>query len=848
MGGYGDGDAGVNGRGLGKGWAAMDGTASFVDLGMIQNWFRTAMRNFRKNRMATAINIFGLTIGLSSCLLIALFVRHELSYDDFEVNGPRIARVIMEYRFDGGGEARRGNFTSTKVAPTFKRVFPEVESAVRMQWNYEIVRYQEKLFYESRFMFADSSFFDVFSFSLLKGDRRTALSGPKKVILTESTAHRYFGDTDPMGKLLRIGTDSLDYLVTGVMADVPSNSQFKFDFLASFSSLYANQEETYWDANYGTFLLLRRPADMVTLQPKITAFMKKEMQGQGATVNFFLEPFMRIHLYSPYVGFEPGTSIVYIYILAGVALLILVIACSTYINLSTARSVDRAREVGVRKVVGAGRGQLFWQFIGESFLLCMGAVLLSLLVALAVLPVFNRLADRQLPAVSLVSPVFLLMALGIAVAVSLMAGGYPALVLSRFRPVKVLKGAFRNTRSGQGLRQSLIVGQFVISVFLIVSTLVMQRQLSFIQHHDLGYDRDHVLELPIVSQMLPGIDYLKAQLKTDPDVLSVSHCSSSPVVIWGGFNMRSAAMQQGVQMNVYGNSIDEDFIPTTGLQLVAGENITAQDMRDADPEDFTATGAFVPGGGVGSATGSTVKPVYHFILNETAARQLGWTPQQAIGQRMFMDESRPGIVKGVVKDFNFQSLHSPIEGLVLFPRMRAGHLLVRVAGHQLPQTLAFVESKFRQLEPMVPYSMSFMDEEYNKLYDSEQRLGKVMNLFSAIAIVLACLGLFGLSSYSAKQRVREIGIRKVLGAPMGHLAFLLSKNFIRLAMVAIFIAVPFAWWAMSKWLQDFVYRTTMDWWIFVLAGVVVIILTLATVSIQAARTALLNPVKSLKDE
>src|SRR6185437_13672769 len=313
---------------------------------------------------------------------------------------------------------------------------------------------------------------------------------------------RYFGDADPLGRMIRVGTDTTGYLITGIMRDVPDNSQFKFDFLASFSSLFANQEETYWDANYGTFLLLRSPADLATLQPKVTAFMKKEMQGQGATVNFLLEPFMRIHLYSPYIGWEPTTSIVYIYILAGVALLILVIACSTYINLSTARSVDRAREVGVRKVIGAGRGQLFWQFIGESLVLCMGSVGLSMAVVLLVLPAFNRLADRRLPAASLGSPVFLGMVLGTAVVVSLLAGGYPAMVLSRFRPVKVLKGAFKNSRSGQGLRQSLIIFQFVISVFLIVATGIMQRQLSYIQNRKLGYDRDHVIELPIVSQML----------------------------------------------------------------------------------------------------------------------------------------------------------------------------------------------------------------------------------------------------------------------------------------------------------------------------------------------------------
>jgi putative ABC transport system permease protein len=475
---------------------------------MIKNWFRTAWRNLRKNRTASAINIFGLAIGFSSCLLITLFIRHELSYDDFELKGNRIVRCIMEYRFDGGGEIQRGNFTSTKVAPTFKRTFPEVESAVRMFMDNYTVKYREKLFDEKRFMFADSSFFDIFSFSLQQGNVATALSGPRKVILTESTARRYFGADQPLGKMIRVGNDTTAYQVTGVMKDLPSNSQFKFDFLASFSSLFANQEETYWDANYGTFLLLRRPSDVAALQPKVTAFMKREMKGQGAMVNFLLEPFMRIHLYSPYVGWEPGTSIVYIYILGGVALLILVIACSTYINLSTARSVDRAREVGVRKVIGAGKRQLFWQFIGESFLLCVIAVVLSLLVVLAVLPAFNRLADRQLPLSSLWSVPFLVLAIGIAAAVSLLAGSYPALALSRFQPVKVLKGAFKNTRSGQGLRQSLIVFQFVISVFLIVSTVVMQRQLSYIRNRSLGYDLYHVLVFYIDRTMLPHIWFI----------------------------------------------------------------------------------------------------------------------------------------------------------------------------------------------------------------------------------------------------------------------------------------------------------------------------------------------------
>jgi putative ABC transport system permease protein len=789
--------------------------------------------------MASAINIFGLTVGLSSCLLIALYIRHELSYDDFEQKGNRIARLIMEYRFDGGGETQRGNFTSTKVAPVFQRVFPEVESGVRMMDRDRIVGYRDKLFTEA-FMYADSSFFTVFSFRLLKGDPATALSGPMKVVVTESAARRLFGAEEPMGKILRVGTDSMNYLVTGVMADPPSNSQIKFAELASFSSMYENQMESYFDANYTTFLLLRGGAGdravFAELQPKVTAFMKKEMRGQGASINYLLEPFMRIHLYSEYGGFEPGVSITSIYILAGVALLILVIACSTYINLSTARSVERAREVGVRKVIGAGRGQLFWQFIGESLLLCLTAVVLSLGVVLLALPAFNTLSDRHLGAGALFDPVFVGIAVLIAVLVGLVAGGYPALILSGFQPVKVLKGAFKNTRSGQGLRQSLIVFQFVISVFLIVSTLVMQGQLSYIRHKKLGYDRDHVLVLPMSRKMLPNIDYFKAQMRSNPDVLSLTHCNASPVHIAGGYNMRSETMPAGQQLAVTADPIDQDFIRTVGLQLVAGQDITEQDLKDADPLEFPARPPGAPA------------PVFHFILNESAARELGWSPQEAVGKRMFMDESRPGYVKGVVKDFHFQSLHYAIRPLILFPEMRANTLLVRVSGEHLPQTIAFLESKWKELVPYLPFDYHFLDEDYNRIYTSEQRLGRVMNLFSAIAIVLACLGLFGLSSYAAKQRVKEIGIRKVLGASLPQLAVLLSMNFIRLALVAIGIAFPLVWWVMRGWLQGFVYRTGMDWRIYGLAGVAVIAIAGLTVSIQAVKTALLNPVKNLKVE
>ena len=508
----------------------------------------------------------------------------------------------------------------------------------------------------------------------------------------------------------------------------------------------------------------------------------------------------------------------------------------------------------MRKVIGADRGQLFRQFIGESLLLCLAAVILSLAVAALVLPAFDRLADRQLGVGALFSPAFLGIALLIAVGVSLMAGGYPALVLSGFQPVTVLKGAFKNTRSGQGLRQSLIVFQFVISVFLIVSTLVMQGQLSYIRNKKLGYDRDHVLVLPMTAKMLPGIDYLEAQLRSNPDVLRLSHCSASPVNIVGGYNMRSGAMPEGQQLAVTADPIDPDFLRTVGLQLVAGEDLTVQDMRDADPAMAGAGGASARGAGAGApvaggtAAGAPVQPVYHFILNESAARVLGWSPREAIGKRMFLNESRPGYVKGVVKDFHFQSLHYAIRPLVLFTEMRSNTLLVRLSGEHLPQTIAFLESKWKELVPYLPFDYHFLDEDYNRIYTAEQRLGRVMNLFAGVAIVLACLGLFGLSSYAAKQRVKEIGIRKVLGASLPQLAVLLSLNFIRLALLAILIAYPLVWWAMRQWLQGFVYRTGMDPWIFGLAGLAVVAIAGLTVSIQAVKTALLNPVKNLKVE
>jgi putative ABC transport system permease protein len=803
---------------------------------MFKNYLKTTFRNFWKNKTSSAINMLGLTIGMTSCLLISLYISHELSYDKFELKGDRIARVIMGYKFDGGTDFKKGNFTSVRVAAVFKRNFPEVETAVKMFSTERVVAYNEKLFSEKGFMYSDPSFFDMFSIKLVQGDVKSVLSAPHQLVLTESSAKKYFGNEhgeylNAVGQSLKVGNDSIPYKITGILQDCPSNSQIKFNFLASFSSmgLTAEYEKTYWDANYTTYLLLTSPNAIASLQAKLPAFMKKEMEGQGATVSFDLEPFTKIHLHSEYGGFEPNNSIAYIYILGAVALLILVIVCSTYINLSTARSMERAKEVGIRKVIGAGKKQLFWQFIGESVVLCLLSVMLSMLLAMLLLPWFNQLSEKELQVHSLFSLQFILISLSTVVSVSLLAGSYPALILTGFQPVKVLKGAFKNSEQAQWLRRSLIVFQFAISIFLIVSTFIIQKQLYYIQHKKLGYDREHVLVMPMDRQMLANLPVIKQQFRLSADVISVAGSNSTPVNIGGGYNMRSSSMPENQQMAVTADPVDEDYIKTTGLQIIAGTDLSGQDVKDVNIDDES-------------------KLKFHFILNESAAKELGWSAEEAIGKKMFLDASRPGYVKAVVKDFHFESLHSPIKPLVLFPLQWGRTILVKISGHNLPQTISFLASKWKVLAPQRPFEYRFMDEDYNKLYSAELRLGKIMNLFSGIAIVLACLGLFGLSSYAAQQRTKEIGVRKVLGASLFSLFTLLAKDFITLVIISFLIAAPAAYYFMHNWLMDYQYRTEITWWIFAVAGIGALVITLLTVSFQSIKTALTNPVKSLRTE
>lgn len=797
---------------------------------MFRNYLRIAWRNLSKHKAFASINIFGLVIGLTGCLLISLYIRNELSYDQFQEKKDRIARVIMSYAFSGNVASHKGNFSSIRVAPVLKRTFPEVEDAVRMARYERIITYEDKLITEPNFVFADPSFFNLFHSRMIYGNAADALSAPYNVILNATTAKKYFGDNDPTGKSIKVGNDSNLYKITGVIEDYPANSQIAFDFIASFSSLGlpAEFENTYFEANYTTYVLFKARDGIASLQSKMPAFMKKEMEGKNASVDLFLEPFNEIYLHSPYAGFVPNNSITYLYILSAVALLILIIACSTYINLSTARSLERAREVGVRKVAGAARGQLFRQFLGESALVCLVALAFSILASALLLPAFGAMAGTTIKVTSLFSWSFISFSILITILISIIAGFYPALVLTGFQPVKVLKGSFKNSSSGQLLRKSLIVFQFGISVFLIIATFVVKQQLHLFQNKKLGYDRDHVLIINIDEKVVANFPVIKSEFKSNPDVIHVARSVRSPVEGGGGYNMRNNLMPDDQEIAVTGNPVDDEYVPAMNMKLLAGNNFTSQDMIDVAPLKRDDR-------------------IYHFILNESAAKQLGWSPEEAIGKEMYMGP-RSGYVRGVISDFHFESLHHAVRPYVLFTENNSRQLLVKLSGKNLPQTISFLEAKWKTLAPHRPFRYRFMDDAYNQLYSSEMRLGKMMNIFAAMAIVLACLGLFGLSAYTIKQRFKEISIRKVLGASANDIVFGLSRDFIRLTIIAIVITFPIAWWAATKWLQNFAFRIEISWSLFAIAAIVLILITFLTISFQTIKAARSNPVKSLRAE
>jgi len=799
---------------------------------MFQNHLKLAWRRLLNNRLFSAVQLVGLTAGISACLLIGLFIHHEWTYDAMHAHADRIVKVNMEYSF--GGEVVHSGSTGNKVAPTLAREFPEVEAAVRVMQYTEVVKSGAMLTEEAQFFYADSTFFQIFSFPLLKGDASTALHAPWQVVLSESTARRYFGEADPIGKTLNIG--KREAKVTGVMADAPANTHIKPDFVCSFVGLSAArpENETWWNANYATYLCLKTPEGQALMQARLPDYMASKAHETGADdgssyLKLHLLPLRDLHLRSTVPGdFEPNGDVRYIYILGVAALLILLIGCTTYINLATATGMERAKVTGVHKVLGAGSRQLAAQHLGEAAIVTFLALFIAFLTTAPLLPVFNRIFNRALTAEPLFQPAAWVALAVLGLAVSFGAVSYPAVVAARFSPAAVLKGWAGNAKSGAWLRKTLVIAQFSISILLIICTLLLREQMQFIQNKKLGFDQEQMLVLPADGEVVGQYGALKSQLLQLSEVQSVTMSYGTPSNIKGGYDISPTLLQQDARP-VTALPAGLDFLKTMSIELVAGSDFNEADLATASRlrNDSTA-----------------VLPI---LLNEAQVAAFGWSLEETVSKRLYFNGA-PAMVKGVVRDFHFRSLHEAVAPLVIFPDGWGQYIFVKLKGGDVAQSIERMGALWAGVAPHRPYSFHFLDEELEQMYQTEMQTTRIIGVFSWLAVALACLGLFALASYHIAQRTKEIGIRKVLGASAAGITALVSKDFLVLVLIALFIASPFAWYLMSKWMLNFAYRIEIQWWLFAVAGALSVVAATLVVALQAVKAALANPVKSLRSE
>jgi len=801
---------------------------------MLKNYLKIAARNLRKHQGYAFINIFGLVVGMTCCLLIMLYVQHELSYDRFHQNAHRIFRIAW---MTGNSQTR----TPHPMAQTMAKDFAEVESAVSLSpiWGPGLtrpqfsIRYGDKRFEETDVLSADSTFFEVFSFPLLKGDPKTALRSPTSLVLTERMAKKYFGAEEPLGKVLTVN-NSVDLKVTGVMQNVPAASHVHFDFLISYVLLKIRETGSYYtwdDFGHYNYIKLAPTADPKSLEAKIPDWFLAYntwpaddiAELKSGQVAFRLQPLTDIHLRSHLKWeLEPNSDIAYVYLFSAIAIFVLFIACINFMNLATARSATRAKEVGVRKVLGAFRRQLIGQFLGESILLSMTALLLSLAAVELLLPFFNSLSGAKLAVNYRDNPWLILGIGGMALLVGIISGSYPAFFLSALQPVQTLKDSTRfGTRSAR-LRQILVVAQFAISIALIAGAGVVAAQLKFFKNQKLGFDQEQIAVVPIkTTAMRRNYEAIKTELLRHPNLVSITAVSNVP---GGRFNQNEIFWQTAEnEQDVSQIRVDYDFFKTLNIEITQGRSFSKAMATDSAAA---------------------------FILNETAARLYDW--DTAVGKEITWlddDNERRGLVIGVAKDFHFQSLHRNIEPLI-FHVLPAGfnYFLVKMSGHDLAGTLADLEKKWKAFDPERPFEYSFLDADFAALYKSEERMKTVVENFSSLAILIACLGLFGLASFMIQQRTKEIGVRKVLGASVAQIIVLLSREFAKLVGFAFVVATPLAYLAMNQWLQNFAYRTNIELQIFLWAGLLALIMACLTVSYQAAKAALANPVEALRYE
>lgn len=792
---------------------------------MFKNYLKIAWRNLWRNKVFSFINVLGLTVGLTACFFIFLYVHFELSYDKFHTKGDRIYQVTCDIKTPS--ETIRGGITPWTFGPNIQHDFPEVEAFARFRGANLLVKKGNVSFQEERSLFADSSIFRVFDFKLLKGDPATALKDVNNIVLSKSAVKKYFGEADPIGQTVLLTGDLTPATVTGVIADMPENSQIKADLLVSMSSLTKMNPglDRSW-GNFGamTFLLLKPNTNAAALVAKFPDFIERHNGNERREAKMFytlgLEPLQKIYLYSTRDAYEKG-SITNVYIFSVIAIFILFIACINFINLTTARSVERAKEIGIRKVVGATKQELIRQFIGECVLLCLIAFVLTVILFAALLPMFNLLAGKTISTGLWANGWYVLALFASAVTIGLLAGIYPALVLSSFKPVTVLKGRFATGTKGIFLRKGLVVTQFAISIALIIGTIIVYLQMHYMQNKDLGFAKSQMIVIDTHGD--PAREALKEAVAGLPKVNSVSMSVGIP----GGDNNGAYSEIQNKQgemqvanLDLY--DVDYNYLKQYNIKVVAGR---------AFSRDF--------------GTDTT----HAMIINETAAKLFGYaTPEEALG-RSFRQWGREGVIIGVIKDFHFRSLQENIKPLTMRLEPHDCDMLsVSVAGGDLSGTIRAMESKWRALMPNRPFNYFFLDEFFDKQYRTEERFGKLFFNFALLAIMISCLGLLGLASYSAVQRTREIGIRKVMGASVSDIVNLLSRDFLKLVLISFVIATPVAWYFMHKWLQVFAYRISIGWWVFAVSGIIALLIAIGTISYQALKAALADPVKSMRAE
>jgi putative ABC transport system permease protein len=800
---------------------------------MLYNYLLSALRNLRKNFTFSLINIFGLGLGLTVTLLLAAWVVDELSYDRFHAKADNIYRLSLEYSF--GGQTAKTAVSPTALLPALQKNFEEVESGTRVYnqsgYNPFIVRREDKLFQEDHFYFADSTFFDVFSFQLFQGNPAKALTEPASVILSQSMAKKYFGNEDPMGKTLNVN-GTREYTVTGIIEDAPANSTIQYDFIGSFASLRQAQEvDNWWSANYQTFVVINPMADINGLVSKTNELVKKavgsELSSPGDYVKYNWSALTDLHLRSEANG-EPEivSSIQYVYLFSAIGLLILIIACINYVNLSTARAADRAKEVGIRKVVGAGKNELVFQFIGESVTFTFLAFALALVAVQLLLPGFNAIADKNLPHSTFFEPMFFAgFTLSVAT-IGLFSGIYPALAITAFRPVNILKGNFKTSGKGVFLRKSLVVFQFSVSVILIVGTIAIVSQLNFVRSARLGYEKENVIVLPLDRNTEKVYDQLRTEFLRTGAVQEVGRATESPTQIKGGYSIQVEGKTESKPMIVTAVSIDENFTTAMNMELVAGSNLTEADMQRVQKDT-----------------------IYNFILNESAIHEMYLTPENAIGTKVQLN-GRRGEIKGVVKDFHFASLHQKIGPLVFFNQPdQYNYIFLKLKPGNVDESLSMVKGVCASITPHRPFEYEFIDQQYAALYKAEQKTGVLASLFSGLAIIIASLGLLGLVAFSTAQRMKEIGIRKVLGATVTNIILMITKDYSRLVVLSIAIGIPLSYWIVNNlWLSNFAYKTEVGIGSFALAGLTCLVIAFGAAGYQAVKAAIVNPTNTLRNE